>query len=211
MGHQDPNFERTDRHFGLPSSNWETARACTVATSAQGRELKAEQLLAQYVPARGDSLPSRDRSSGSQMTVNSARHLDVIMDKARAWAATFLLFPLPSSLAEAEQRQARSHPRRSIQVEAGGGPRRYAHACFSKLISRLRVSGPVRFRTPLRRSRRNALRRELSSDPCQRRRVAVLSTARRRPFEQATLRVREKYTSVSRIFARAETQCARPD
>jgi hypothetical protein len=51
------------------------------------------------------------------MTVNSTTgYLDVIMNNARAWAATFLLFPLPSSLAEAEQRQARSHARRSVQV-----------------------------------------------------------------------------------------------
>jgi hypothetical protein len=45
------------------------------------------------------------------MTLNSTRCSDVIKIDASSWAVTFLLFPLPASLAEAEQRQARSHGR----------------------------------------------------------------------------------------------------
>jgi hypothetical protein len=64
---------------------------------------------------------------------------------ASAWVVAFLLFPLPSSLAEAEQRQARSHARRAVQwMRSGAAAPGGARACFSKSISRLCVSDPVR-------------------------------------------------------------------
>src|SRR5262249_964402 len=61
----------------------------------------------------------------AKMTVNSTGWLDVKKIDASGWAVTFLLFPLPASLAEAEQRQARSHGR---QADPGSWFRAAAHS-----------------------------------------------------------------------------------